>query len=71
MKLLEAVKGQVGRMDDAVVRTQKKLNEAVSMTDDLQRRTNRLTSRMRSIGEMDEAESDRLLGFDEEAEGRG
>ena len=67
MKLLEAVKGQVSRMDDAVVRTQKKLNDAVSMTDDLQRRTSRLTSRMRAIGEMDEAESDRLLGFDEMA----
>ena len=65
MKLLEAVKGQVSRMDDAVVKTQKKLSDAVSMTDDLQKRTSRLTSRMRAIGEMDEAESDRLLGLDD------
>jgi DNA recombination protein RmuC len=64
MKLLEAVKAQVGRMNDAVEKTQKKLSDAVSMTDDLHNRTARLSSRMRTIGEMDEQESDRILELD-------
>ena len=63
MKLLEAVKGQVSRMDEAVQRTQKKLTDAVGLTEDLQKRTRRLTSRMRSIGEIDPEEADRLLGL--------
>ena len=62
-KLLEAVKGQVSRMDEAVQKTQKKLTDAVELTDDLHRRTRRLTSRMRSIGEMEPEEADRLLGI--------
>lgn len=66
MKLLEAVKGQVDRMNKAVENTQKKLSDAVSMTDDLHKRTVRLTSRMRSIGDIDEAESDRILGLDQQ-----
>ena len=63
MKLLEAVKGQVSRMDEAVQKTQKKLTDAVDLTDELHRRTRRLTSRMRSIGEMEPEEADRLLGI--------
>lgn len=69
MKLLEAVKAQVGRMNDAVEKTQKKLSDAVSMTDDLHNRTRRLSSRMRTIGEMDEQESDRILELDSKSVG--
>ncbi len=65
MKLLEAVKGQMKHLDDAVQKTQKKLNDAVGLTDDLKKRTGRLSSRMRNIGEMEMEESDRLLGMNE------
>ena len=65
MRLLEAVKGQVGRMDDAVEKTRKKLNDAVNMTEDLKKRTARLSSRMRSVGEISEEESDALLSLSE------
>lgn len=61
LKLLEAVKGQIGHLDDVVARTQKKLEEAVGLTEDIQKRTRRLNSRMKTVGEMDQAASDALL----------
>lgn len=65
LQLLEAVKGQVARLNETVERTQKKLAEASGLTDDLHRRTSRIQSRMRTIGEMDSAASDRLLELGE------
>ena len=53
MKLLEAVKAQFGKMDAEVEKTQKKLSEAVSSTDRLHHRTQLITRRMQTIGEMD------------------
>ena len=67
MKTLEAVKAQIGRMNDSVEKTQKKLGEAVTLTDELHRRTWHISNRMKRIGEMDELEADRLLMIGEDA----
>lgn len=64
MRLLEAVKGQLTRLDEAVERTQKKLGDAAQLTEDLKKRTGRLASRMRNIGEVTEETSDQLLGIE-------
>ena len=65
MKTLEAVKAQIGRMNDSVEKTQKKLNEAVSLTEDLHKRTWHISNRMKRIGEMDETEADRVLEIED------
>ncbi|MDO4477468.1 MAG: DNA recombination protein RmuC [Lachnospiraceae bacterium] len=63
MRLLEAVKAQIGRMDAAVEQTRKKLSDAVTLTDDLKKRTARLSGKMKSLDDMDEVTADNLLGL--------
>lgn len=70
MKLLEAVKTQFVHMDEEVIKTQKKLSEAVTSTDRLHHRAQLIRNRMKKIGEMDAEEAERLLtgedNFEEE-----
>lgn len=66
MKLLEAIKAQFGRMDEEVVKTQKKLSEAMTSTDKLHHRTQIITRRMQKIGEMDTQEAEQVLDLTED-----
>ncbi len=61
MKLLEAIKAQFTKMDEEVLKTQKKLNEAMSSTDKLHHRTQIITRRMKKIGEMDMDEAEQVI----------
>lgn len=68
MKLLEAIKAQFAKMDEEIVKTQKKLSEAAAQTDKLHHRTEIITRRMRQVGEMDADEAGRTLGIEENEE---
>ncbi len=65
LKILEAVKGQLDRIDRSLDTTQKKLTEAMNQTEDLKKRTWHISNRLKKITEIDEAESDRLLAMDD------
>ncbi|MGX8728410.1 MAG: DNA recombination protein RmuC, partial [Lachnospiraceae bacterium] len=65
MRLLEAVKAQFGKMDEAIENTRKKLISAEKATDDMQKRNRIIQRQMRQIGEMDPAEAKRILGTEE------
>ncbi len=64
-KLLQAVKAQYGKLDELIDQTRKKLDAAVSSTDDLKVRTGIIIKRMSKIEDMDQKEADRLLETDQ------
>ncbi|MGX8703222.1 MAG: DNA recombination protein RmuC [bacterium] len=66
MRLLEAVKTQFGKMDDAIEKTRKKLFAAEKATDDMQKRTRIIQKQMHKIGELDEGEAKRILREDDD-----
>ena len=71
MRLLEAVKSQFGKMDDAIEKTRKKLLSAEKATDEMQKRTRIIQRQMHRIGEMDPGEAKRILSSAEEEEEEG
>ena len=68
MRLLEAVKSQFGKMDDAIEKTRKKLLSAEKATDEMQKRTRIIQRQMHRIGEMEPGEAKRILSSAEDEE---
>ena len=71
MRLLEAVKSQFGKMDDAIEKTRKKLLSAEKATDEMQKRTRIIQRQMHRIGEMEPGEAKRILSSAEDEEEEG
>ena len=67
-KILEAVKAQYGIFDELIETTKKKLQAAVSSTDELKDRTVKIRNKMSKIGEIDQKESDAILLIEEDPE---
>ena len=62
-KILEAVKTQIGKLDEAVSVAAKKIEQAEVATQNISERTRIMKNRMNSIGVIGEAESDEVLGY--------
>ena len=60
-KILEAVKAQYGKLDELIDTTKKKLEAAVTSTDNLKERTRKIQKSMSKIGETDQKEADNIL----------
>ena len=67
-KILEAVKAQYGIFDELIETTKKKLQAAVTSTDELKDRTVKIRNKMSKIGEIDQKESDEILLIEEDTE---
>ena len=67
-KILEAVKAQYGIFDELIETTKKKLQAAVTSTDELKDRTVKIRNKMSRIGEIDQKESDAILLIEEDQE---
>ena len=67
-KILEAVKAQYGIFDELIETTKKKLQAAVTSTDELKDRTVKIRNKMSKIGEIDQKESDAILLIEEDQE---
>lgn len=66
LKTLSAVKTQYEKFGQLISKTQKKLQEAQSATDDLQNRNEIIQKRLSKVEIMDEPDSSRVLGILEE-----
>lgn len=66
LKTLSAVKAQYEKFGQLISKTQKKLQEAQSATDDLQNRNEMIQKRLSKVEIMDEADSSKMLGISEE-----
>ncbi len=62
-KTLEAVKTQIGKLDEAVASAAKKIDQASSATHDISERTRIMKNKMKSIGTVPESEADSILGY--------
>ncbi len=66
LKTLSAVKAQYQKFNQLIVKTQKKLQEAQSATDDLQSRNDMIQKKLSKVEMMDESDSSGVLGILEE-----
>lgn len=66
LKTLSAVKAQYQKFNQLIVKTQKKLQEAQSATDDLQSRNDMIQKKLSKVEMMDESDSLGVLGILEE-----
>lgn len=66
LKTLSAVKAQYEKFGQLIARTQKKLQEAQSATDDLQSRNEMIQKKLSKVETMDELDSSKILGISEE-----
>ena len=64
-KILQAIKVQYGRFEEEIDKTKKSLESATRSTDQLAKRNQMITSKLKSFDEIGIGESDSLLGFDE------
>lgn len=62
-KTLEAVKTQIGKLDEAVSAAAKKIDQASTATHGISERTRIMKNKMNSIGVLDESEADEVLGY--------
>lgn len=60
-KILQAVKTQYSKLDELIVKTQKKLDEASSSTEELKKRTDMINKKMAKIETIDQSEADQIL----------
>lgn len=68
LKTLSAVKAQYEKFGQLISKTQKKLQEAQSATDDLQSRNEMIQKKLSKVEIMDEADSSKMLGIVEDTE---
>ncbi len=68
LKTLSAVKAQYDKFGQLISKTQKKLQEAQSATDDLQSRNEMIQKKLSKVEIMDEADSAKMLGIVEDVE---
>lgn len=66
LKTLSAVKSQYDKFGQLIAKTQKKLQEAQTATDDLQSRNEMIQKRLSKVEVMDESDSSKLLGIADE-----
>ena len=66
LKTLSAVKAQYEKFGQLISKTQKRLQEAQSATDDLQSRNEMIQKKLSKVEIMDEADSSKMLGISEE-----
>jgi DNA recombination protein RmuC len=66
MRLLEAVKNQFRKFGEELDRTERKLADAQASAAKLRKRTETMENRMKKLGEIDDAEAERLLHDDTE-----
>ena len=64
-KILQAIKVQYGKFGEEIDKTKKSLESATRSTDQLAKRNQMITSKLRSFDEIDVGVSDNLLGIDE------
>ena len=64
-KILQAIKVQYGRFGDEIEKTKKSLESATRSTDQLAKRNEMITSKLKSFEEIDVAVSDEILGLEE------
>lgn len=64
-KILQAIKVQYGRFGEEIDKTKKSLESATRSTDQLAKRNQMITSKLKSFDEIGISESDTLLGLDE------
>lgn len=63
LKLLQAIKTQYVTFNELIEKTQKKLHDAVSSTDNLKQRTDMIQRKLNKIEELDENESNEILSL--------
>lgn len=66
IKVLQAVKAQYVNLDELISKTQKKLSEAVTSTDNLRKRTDIIQKRMAKIDSISMEEAESILSIGEE-----
>lgn len=64
-KILQAIKVQYGRFGEEIDKTRKSLESATRSTDQLAKRNQMITSKLKSFDEIDVGSSDEILGIDE------
>ena len=64
-KILQAIKVQYGRFGEEIDKTKKSLESATRSTDQLAKRNQMITSKLKSFEEIDVAVSDEILGIEE------
>lgn len=66
-KILQAIKVQYGRFGDEIDKTKKSLESATRSTEQLAKRNQMITSKLRSFEEIDIGVSDKILGIEDES----
>lgn len=66
-KILQAIKVQYGRFGDEIDKTKKSLESATRSTEQLAKRNQMITSKLRSFEEIDIGVSDEILGIEDES----
>ena len=64
-KILQAIKVQYGRFGEEIDKTKKSLESATRSTDQLAKRNQMITSKLKSFDEIDMSASDEILGIEE------
>ena len=64
-KILQAIKVQYGRFGEEIDKTKKSLESATRSTDQLAKRNQMITSKLKSFDEIDMSSSDEILGIEE------
>lgn len=65
LKLLQAIKTQYSTFNELIEKTQKKLHEAITHTDNLKSRTDIIQRKMSKVEELETIESEKILGLQE------
>lgn len=65
IKVLQAVKTQYANLDELIEKTQKKLSEAVSSTDNLKKRTDIIQKRMSKIDAISMEDAEKILSIED------
>lgn len=65
IKVLQAVKTQYSNLDELIEKTQKKLSEAVSSTDNLKKRTDIIQKRMSKIDAISMEDAEKILSIED------
>lgn len=66
-RILQAIKVQYGRFGDEIDKTKKSLESATRSTEQLAKRNQMITSKLRSFEEIDIGVSDKILGIEDES----
>ncbi|MBQ2204677.1 MAG: DNA recombination protein RmuC, partial [Lachnospiraceae bacterium] len=63
-KILQAIKVQYGRFEDEIEKTKKSIDSAAKSTEQLSKRNQMITSKLKNFEEIGIEESEQILGID-------